>query len=228
MNMYTVSNSLFTKQMSKRKFPARKEFLFKQYAQMFQEKQVIVFLQHNNTGVEEMKQIRNDIAKVPTNGEPAAKLTVIKSAIARKVTRMTSSKVLRNLNNIFVGPIATLTFDEVSPAYISNVMAALDKTLGAGRPHPKPVAGQHSKEAKNVNTRILPLAAVIAHSDGSRALIDIPSLRDIGLLPTLDVLRSQIVGLLSSTPSQLAATLEQARGGQVALTLDARRRQLEE
>jgi ribosomal protein L10 len=52
--------------------------------------------------------------------------------------------------------------------------------------------------------------------------------RDVSKLPTLDTLRAQIVGLLSSPAVQLAAILSEASGGKLARTLEGLKKGLEE
>jgi ribosomal protein L10 len=52
--------------------------------------------------------------------------------------------------------------------------------------------------------------------------------RDVSKLPTLDTLRAQIVGLLSSPAVQLAAVLSEASGGKLARTLEGLKKGLEE
>ncbi|PWN31469.1 uncharacterized protein FA14DRAFT_151454 [Meira miltonrushii] len=213
-----------------RVYPERKAFLFGQYKRLLNDSKVSILFQHNNVGVHEMTRIRNDIAAVPVDGadEKKARLTIVRSGLMRKLAKVSSHPSLRKNEHLFIGPIAMLTFDTVSPAYISRILSVADRALKAGRVAPKPALGQpHVKVVSNVNTRFTPLAAIVEQSEGVKKVVDIPSLRDVSALPTLDVLRSQIVGLLSATPARLLATLNQARGGQVALTLDAHRRALD-
>lgn len=225
------SSSPSSSSLRKRVFPERKAFLFGQYERLLSDSKVVILFQHNNVGVHEMTRIRNDIAGVPVddaeNGKKA-RLTVIRSGMMRKLARKSPHRSLQKNNHLFVGPIAMLTFDHISPTYINRILSVADRVLKAGRVAPKPALGQpHVKVVSNVNTRFTPLAAIVEKSEGVRAVLDIPSLRDVSVLPNLNVLRSQIVGLLSATPGRLLSTLNQARGGQVALTLDAHRRALD-
>ena len=61
----------------------------------------------------------------------------------------------------------------------------------------------------------------------SARVIDAKSLPAFTQLPNLATLRAQLVGLLSSPGTQLAGILSQAGGGELAATLEARRRDLE-
>lgn len=213
----------------------RKTFQFEQYMRFLNDSKVVLILQHNNVDVVEMSQLRRDIAAVPMDaaqsGEEAspARLTVVRSGLLRKVMRCSSSHPLRKSSDTIFGPIALVTFDHLSPTYIARLFKVLDRALGAGRLQPAPAVGvPHPKSASNVNTRFMPVLAVVERAEGVKAVVDVAGLRDVSALPTLDVLRSQIVGLLSAVPSQLVATLSQASGGHLALTLDAHRRSLEE
>lgn len=221
---------------TQRKFPARKTFLMDLYRQLLADSKVVLILQHNSVGVREMSRIRADLAAVPmsesgdassSNASPV-RLTVARSGILRKAVNYTESPSMRRSSHMLFGPIAMLTFDHLSPTYISRVLAVMDKALGAARAQPKPVGKPHAKAATNVNPRFLPLMAYVESGErGAKRVVDVAGLRDIGLLPSLDQLRAQIVGLLSATPSRLVSTLNQARGGHLALTLDAHRRQLD-
>jgi ribosomal protein L10 len=53
-------------------------------------------------------------------------------------------------------------------------------------------------------------------------------LEKVSTLPTLDTLRAQIVGLLSSPATQLAAVLSEASGGKLARTLEGLKKGLED
>lgn len=58
-------------------------------------------------------------------------------------------------------------------------------------------------------------------------LFMLEGLREVTKLPTLQTLHAQIVGLLSSPGSQLAAVLNQAAGGRLARTLEGLKQSLE-
>jgi ribosomal protein L10 len=61
-----------------------------------------------------------------------------------------------------------------------------------------------------------------------RRVFGMEGVRDVSKLPTLDTLRAQIVGLLSSPAVQLAAVLSEASGGKLARTLEGLKKGLEE
>lgn len=214
-----------------RVYPPRKTFLFAQYQRLLEQSKLVVLLQHNSLSVADFSRVRNEIASVPCEeGSSAARLTVVRSGLMRVLAQGSFPSSRRKSKALFSGPLALLTFDHLSPNYISRVLSVLDRTLGAGRAQPKPAPGQSYQQAKavtNVNTRLTPVAAVVEHNADIKVLMDIAGLRDVSLLPGLDALRGQVVALLNATPSRLVATLDQARGGDVSRILEARHRALE-
>lgn len=235
MNMYTVRgvqqrNFSSSFRVAARVYTPRKAFLYDQYRRLFQESKVVLFLQHNCLSVKDAVKIRKEIESIElTETTPLsskAKFTIVRTGLLRPFVRRNSS--LKELEPILNGPVALLTFDHLSPLYLSRILGVIDKALGAGKVQPKPVGSTgHAKMAKNVNTRILPLAAVVEQSASSVKLLDMAQLRDVSLLPNLEQMRGQLVALLNSAPSQLVSTLDQAKGVQLLQTLDARRRDLE-
>jgi ribosomal protein L10 len=233
MNMYTVRGQRSFSSSSRvgaRVFTPRKTFLYDQYSRILKENKVVLLLQHNSLSVKEAARIRREIEQVelPTAAplSSKAKLTVARTGLLKPLLRRTAS--LKVLEPILSGPIALLTFTDLSPSYLGRVLSVIDKALGAGKAQPKPVGSKgHEKAAKNVNTRLFPLAGIVEDSANSIRVVDVAQLRDISLLPSLDELRGQLVARLSHTPSQLVSTLNQAKGVSLLQTLDARRRDLE-
>lgn len=219
-----------------RRFPARKAFLHSQYQRLLEDSRFMLFLQPNHLSVAEFTKLRADLAAIPlpvdARERSRARLTVLHSGVMRPALRsvMTPSQAavqskpasdradLARLGPLMSGPLAMLTSPSLSPAYVSRLLAAVDKALGNNVR--APVAGARSV---TTNPRLVPLAAVI---EGSKVL-DVPALRKVGQLPDLQTLRAQIVGLLGKPASQLASLLSMAAGGHLALTLEGRKQQLE-
>lgn len=233
MNMYTVRGQRsFTSRAASRVYPSRKAFLYNQYRRLLEESKVVLLLQHNSLTVGEFSKLRREIESVdlapagPAVSSSKAKLTAIRSGLMQTLVQKSAS--MKPLEAVFSGPVALLTFDHLSPSYISRILAVIDKALGAGKAQPKPVAGgAHARVATGVNTRVTPLAALVQGSTDRVQLMEVAQLRDIAMLPSLEELRGQIVALLNSPPSQLVATLDQAKGAHLLQTIDARRRDLE-
>jgi ribosomal protein L10 len=194
----------------------------------------MLLVQPNNLSVAELSAIRAEIAAVPLpEGEDVgsrARLTVVRSGVMKPVLRQairdgSSTKAeLNGLESILSGPLAMLTCPSLSPPYVSRLLSVIDKALGNRALSPAAQAGKPHTRTANANPRMVPLAAIV---EGNR-LVDVPALRDVSKLPDLQTLRAQIVGLLSSPASQLAGVLSMASGGQLSLTLEGRKRQLEE
>lgn len=237
MNMYTVRGQRsFSSRAASRVYTARKTFLYNQYKRLMEESKVVLLLQHNSLSVKEFSKLRREIESVDlavapnqvntTPSSSKAKLTAVRSGLMKPLVR--SSRSLKPLETMFSGPVALLTFDHLSPSYISRVFNVIDKALGAGKAQPKPIGtSEHAMTVTNVNTRVTPLAAIVEENVNNVKLLNVSQLRDVAMLPSLDELRGQIVALLGSAPSQLVSTLNQAKGTHLLQTLDARRRDLE-
>lgn len=218
-----------------RQYPARKAFLYSQYQRLLEDSKFMLLVQPNNLSVAEFSKLRADLAAVPLPADvpssSRARFTVVRSGIMRPALRnlfgkpkkrsskSSSADVVSSLEPVLSGPLAMLTSPSLSPAYVSRLLAVIDKALGnTGR---APAAGAKSV---TTNPRMVPLAAVV---EGNK-LMDVPALRSVGQLPDLQTLRAQIVGLLSQPAGQLASVLSMASGGHLALALEGRKRQLEE
>ncbi|CAO1625168.1 unnamed protein product [Jaminaea pallidilutea] len=209
---------------AKRSYPPRKAFLFSQYSRLLESSQFVLFLQPNALTVADFSQLRAALASVPlpegVSPSQRARLTVARAGVLRAaVTSSSASKELSALNPLLSGPLAILTCSTLSPSYLSKLLAVLDKALGNTAKAPAVGARQAT-----VNPRLVPLAAIIE----GKQVMDVPALRQVGKLPDLQTLRAQIVGLLSAPASQLSSVLNMAAGGHLALTLEARKRQLDE
>ena len=209
-----------------RKYPAKKSFLYAKYLRLLTDSQMVLVLQHNNLSVAELAKLRSDIAavKLPEGQTAKALLTVVRAGLIRAVARQMSrsNPTMESLQPALSGPIALLTCQHLTPAYLSALFNVVDRALGHVPPR-APAAGAKHPETAAANPRLVPLAAVL---EGHR-LLQVPQTRDVGRIGSLDQLRSQIVGLLSAPAQQLAGVLGQASGQQLALTLEARKRDLE-
>lgn len=191
----------------------------------------MLLVQPNNLSVAELSKVREELRAVPLpEGAPEgsrARLTVVRAGVLKPVLREVASSgkaSLANLESVLSGPLAMLTSPSLSPEYIARLLSVIDKALGNRSLPAKASAGQPHAKTSNANPRLVPLAAII---EGNK-VIDVPALRDVSKLPSLQTLRAQLIGLLSAPASQLASILSMASGAQLAMTLEARKRQLEE
>ncbi|EPQ28602.1 uncharacterized protein PFL1_03905 [Pseudozyma flocculosa PF-1] len=223
-NMCTVRTST-PPAKPRRQHTTRKTFLFEQYASLLRESHLAVVLQHNNLTVAEMTKLRREIAsiKLPEGETKRARLTIVRSGLMKAVCRRQTQQAMKSIEPLFSGPIALLTCPHLSPAYVSSLLNVVDRALGHTPPK-APARGAAFPTAAVANPRMVPLAAVLE----TNRLMEMPAVREVGRLGTLSQLRGQIVGLLSAPGQQLAGVLSQAAGGNLALTLDAHKRALEE
>ena len=215
-----------------RKYPDRKVFLHGQYERLLEESQLLIALQHNNLTVSDLSELRTKIAAIPMPEADAAdasaksrpaKLTIIRSGIMQRVCRISKVNDIRKMEPVFSGPVALLSCNSLSPQYLEALFNVVDRAFGH-KPSPKPALGQPFPLVENrANPRLVPLAALLEKN----RLLQIPAARDVSRLPSLQTLRAQIIGIISAPGQRLAATLQQAAGVDLALTLEARKRDLE-
>jgi diketogulonate reductase-like aldo/keto reductase/ribosomal protein L10 len=203
-----------------RTYTARKAFLYEQYARLIAESPLMIVLTHHNLSVADVSRIRRDLAAIPAPEEGVqASLTTVRSGVLRPLLRNHASLGVQSLEEALEGPTALLTVGALSPSHLSRVLAVLERHSGA-----KAMAAAAQEGAAPAKVpRIVPLIGLVQ----GRSL-RLPALKAVGELPDLATLRAQLVGLLSSPASQLAAVLSRAAGGDIALALEARKRSLEE
>lgn len=133
--------------------------------------------------------------------------------------------------------LAVLTFPDLNPPQLNAILNVFARTLPPRAPlDPAQVAKDRAEAlAKQVPGRrpIFPRYPLVPELKVVGALIDGRTVRadavpGVAQLPTLDVLRAQIVGLLSAPGSQLAAVLNEAGGAKLARTLEGFKKSLEE
>lgn len=182
----------------------------------------------------------SDPTPAPAEPYPAPTLTVVRSSIFGAALRdyanftSTDMAMLDRMTDDVHGGYAVLSFPELSPPYLAGVLRALERAV----PPPPPVAPVDPKQPKKDPTHpgrkekrfkpiLTPTLRVVGGIVEGRVLLA-DSVKEVGKLPTLDVLRSQIVGLLSAPGMQLAGVLNSAAGGQLARTLEGYKLSLEE
>ncbi|KAF5352559.1 hypothetical protein D9756_006092 [Leucocoprinus leucothites] len=214
----------------------------------------VLFLQHEDFSADRLRKLRLDIATAarrtlpPSLADPASEtlpplptLTAVRTSILGAalrdlpgVNRSSVKKMMKGTK----GSFALLTLPNFHPPQLKAVLTAMGKSV----PPKKPKTPEELKQAEAVKnadpaqpgrrmkrvreTRTPDLKVVGALIEGRVFLKD--GVNDVSNLPTLDTLRSHIVGLLGSPASQLAAVLGQASGGALARTLEGFKKGLEE
>jgi len=136
------------------------------------------------------------------------------------------------------GSFALLTMSNFHPPQLKAILAAMAKSAPPKKPKSqeeieqeqaakKADPAQPGRRMKRVRPIRTPELKVVGALIEDRVYIK-GAVADVCKLPTLDALRSQIVGLLGSATSQLAAVLAQASGGSLARTLEGFKKGLEE
>ena len=223
----------FPYQDARKGFSERKTFLFAKYERMLRENELVILFRAENLNVKLMNAIRHNIAqvKIPEadrarlvelNGGapwtwPTAMLTMARTGLLRPVCRKDLAQSIQGLEPYLHGPVALLTCPVLSPEYVGKVLRAMDRPVTAAANSIDPKSGKKEPLLK----------PVVAVAERAR-LIDAKGLPAFTKLPNLPTVRAQLVGLLSSPGQQLAGVLSQAGGGELAATLEARRRDLEE
>jgi hypothetical protein len=138
------------------------------------------------------------------------------------------------------GQIAVLSLPGLDPDHLSAVLKAVDRALPRSNAANANVASSTKSREDEMLTMPPPgggmrrakapteasLSVLGGLVEGQLFLLD--GLKDATKLPPLQTLQAQIIGLLSSPGSQLAAVLSQAAGGTVARTLEGLKQSLED
>ena len=222
----------FAYQDKRKGFSERKTFLFNKYQRMMRENELVVLFHAENLNVKLLSEIRRQVShiKVPdadlarlealNHGAPwtwpASAFTMARTGLLRPVCRRDTAESIQALEPYLHGQMAMLTCPVLSPEYVGKVLRAIERPVTAA-------ANDVDPKSEKKAPLLRPLVAVAERA----RVIDAKSLPAFTQLPNLATLRAQLVGLLSSPGTQLAGVLSQAGGGELAATLEARRRDLE-
>jgi len=222
----------FAYQDKRKGFSERKTFLFNKYQRMMRENELVVLFHAENLNVKLLSEIRRQVShiKVPdadlarlealNHGAPwtwpASAFTMARTGLLRPVCRRDTAESIQALEPYLHGQMAMLTCPVLSPEYVGKVLRAIARPVTAA-------ANDVDPKSEKKAPLLRPLVAVAERA----RVIDAKSLPAFTQLPNLATLRAQLVGVLSSPGTQLAGILSQAGGGELAATLEARRRDLE-
>ncbi|KDQ63094.1 hypothetical protein JAAARDRAFT_29090 [Jaapia argillacea MUCL 33604] len=168
-------------------------------------------------------------------------LTVIRTSIFGVVLREYAPldvAQVSEISKLVEGGLAILSLPSLNPPQLNAIVRTLDRTI----PPKKPPTPQELEEAERaskadppqpgrkpvrVRPTLQPELKVLGALVEGRVLVS-AGVRDVAKLPTLETLRAQIVGLVSSPGQQIAGVLGQAGGGRLARTLEGLKKSLEE
>ncbi|CAG7853862.1 SubName: Full=Uncharacterized protein {ECO:0000313/EMBL:CCA70142.1} [Serendipita indica DSM 11827] len=235
-----------------RKFAPLKTHLHAEYTNILQKNSLLLFISTKDLKIGVIQKLRADLEgttrpKSATNpfGIPKTSnatrrpptLLSIKPdmfmAAMRKDSHVNGTR--RGLAPLLKGPISVLSLPVLDPEHLGAVLKVLDRALPKSsaeqttRPKEDPLAmpppgGGGVQKAKQPPVPGLKVLGGVVEG----RLFLLPGLQEVTKLPTLQVLHSQIVGLLSSPASQLVGVLGQAGGGRIARTLQGLVKGLEE
>ena len=237
-----------------RRYGVHKTFLYNQYTRMLEasDNSPIIFLQHTNFSAQRLQILRRDIATANTKfsvslssptpapvdaGAPT--LSVIRTSLfgvaLRDFAPLDADKASQ-IAGLVQGGLAVLTLPSFNPPQLDAILRALDRSVPQKKPgaeqskptkpqdDPNFIPGRKMQRVKPILTPELSVMGALIE----RRVFGMEGVRDVSKLPTLDTLRAQIVGLLSSPAVQLAAVLSEASGGKLARTLEGLKKGLEE
>jgi len=219
-----------------RPLPLRKQVLFRQHEHLLTANPLVLFLRPSDFSAHEWRALRANLAQLPPSPSPSPSsssssssstsssssspaplsLTVLRPGLLPALLRSPTSPVARALDPTHLaspshlqGPLAVLTAPAVDPPTLARVLALVQTFSRAPKPDsPPPAPGAPPQE------RLALLSALV---DSQAA--DPQRTHAVAKLPTLDVLRAQLVGLVSAPGSRIAGVVG-ARAGELARTLE--------
>lgn len=179
---------------------------------------------------------------VPLAAVEVPTLTVVRSAVLGAALRdfapldIEAGREIAKL--VPKGGLAILTLPSFNPPQLDAILRAMDRTVPPRKPltEAELVAIEEEKKADPASPgralqRVKPVLQPELKLLGAlieRRVFSAQGVQAVSKLPTLDTLRAQVVGLLSSPATQLAAVLSEASGGKLARTLEGLKKGLEE
>ncbi|KAJ7750207.1 hypothetical protein B0H16DRAFT_1549842 [Mycena metata] len=217
----------------------------------------LIFLYHNDFTAQKLIKLRRDISAASNRSKPSLSspspagvpaepvaeplLTVIRSSIfgaaIRDFPSVDNADVMRMTDGV-TGALAVLSLPVLDPPQLKAILRTFDrnvpprkqkteeelqKELAEKNADPANPGRRIKRSRQVVDPELKVLGALL---DGQILLPE--RVRDVADLPTLQTLREQLVGLLSSPGTQLAMVLSEAGGGRLARTLEGLKKGLEE
>ncbi|KAJ7292940.1 hypothetical protein C8J57DRAFT_1267623 [Mycena rebaudengoi] len=217
----------------------------------------LIFLYHNDFTSHGLIKLRNDIyaassrskkasAKASPDDVPAEPvsdplLTVVKSGVfgvaLREYPGADNADIMRMTDGV-KGGLAVLSLPVLDPPQLKAILRTFSRTVPPRKPKTeeelKKELDEKNADPANPGRRIKRMRQLVnpelrvlgALVEGQILLPE--KVNVVADLPTLQTLREQLVGLLSSPATQLAMTLSEASGGRLARTLEGLKKGLEE
>ena len=169
-------------------------------------------------------------------------LTVIRTSIFGAALRdyaHVDAKTAKEISGTVENGLAVLSLPSLDPPLLNAILNALRKSVPPLKPgeearrssskktsadDPDFVPGRRVKRVKPTPTPELTVMGALIEGRVFRT----PAVQEVASLPTLDTLRAQLIGLISSPANQIAGILVQAGGGQLVRTLEGLKKGLED
>ncbi|OCH95727.1 hypothetical protein OBBRIDRAFT_766938 [Obba rivulosa] len=239
-----------------RKYEKHKAFLYQKYYRLLNQsfRQPLVFMHFADITVPTLTELRREVkaaterhaaksgASPPHELRPSeqAHFTIVRTSIFGVVLRehpAVDPVAARELASLVSAGLAVLSFGKFDPPEVSAVLRAVARAIPPRKPKAPEQLEQEKKEAE--------ASFVPGRRPKRQRPTPVPDLRVLGALiegkvfkaenmaqltglPTLDTLRAQMVGLLTTPSAQLAMVLSEASGGKLARTLEGFKKTLEE
>ncbi|PFH48389.1 hypothetical protein AMATHDRAFT_149972 [Amanita thiersii Skay4041] len=240
-----------------RVFKDKKAFQYNWYTNILKESKTgpLLFLNHNDFSARRLVKLRRDIATaakrtaLPSLDSPSPipaatqlpQLTVFRTSIFGAALRDFPHINLAEVDRMFSGTsgsFAALSLPSFNPPQLNAILRVMERSVPPRPPKTEEDLkreqaeknadpdnpGRRMKRQRPILTPELKLIG--AFIEGKVFLPQ--GLQEVSKLPTLDTLRAQIVGLLSSPGMQLAAVLNEAGGAKLARTLEGLKKSMEE
>ncbi|BGP51609.1 hypothetical protein JCM10450v2_007559 [Rhodotorula kratochvilovae] len=225
-----------------RPLPVRKQVLYEHHRALLTSSPLVLFLRPGDFSAHEWRSIRAQLAQVPppppspssstpsSSSSPPAPtdagltLTLLRPGLLPALLRDPASPLSASLDTTFLaspshlaGPLAVLTAPSLHPPTLARALALVQSVSRTPKADaPPPAAGAPPLERLGV------LSALVERAAADPARTDA-----VAKLPPLEVLRAQLVGLISAPGSRIAGVLG-ARAQEVGRTLEGFKLGLEE
>ena len=211
-----------------RPLPPRKSHLFASHQNLLSTSPLLLFLRPTDFAAHEWQTLRANLLPLTPADNPQGglKLTVLRPGLLPALLR--DPKVRASIDTSLIdspshtkGPLAVLTAPDLHPPTLLKLLAVLNAASVSISRNAAPVDPKSKVKVEVVQRLGLLSALLEQRAFGS------DQAKEVAKLPGLDVLRAQIVGLLSAPAAGITRVLG-ARGREVGRTLEGFKEGLKE
>ena len=181
-----------------RLFPERKAYLYAYYRHLLSSSPLVLLFSHDNLSVSDLFKLRRAIRGVRSDTGEEATFTIARTGVLSALCK----EVADPLRGHLVGPTALVTAPSLEPAYLGKVLHAIERSIRSSR----------REEDRNRVVKQPTMKLQVGWMDGER-LVGQQEVERIVKMPSLDVLRGQVVGMLEDGARQVVGVLGAGSGG---------------